>query len=203
MTTLDDAERLLDAALTRLEGASARLSGWREAEAAAERRADEAEAEANRRAGEAEAEAGRRIAAAEAEAARRIGEAEAGSAAAIAERDAATGELQGLRDRCETLDRELAEHRAAAAGAAEQAAQRLAGLERRLAESSAAQQRLEVELRQMEESATREVERLDGLCRQLDGELAVARAMAERLDRAARAAAGALQDALGPGAGDV
>lgn len=181
MTTLDDAERLLDAALTRLEGVVARLSGWREAEAAADRR----------------------IAAAEEEADRRIGEAEATASAALAERDAATGELQGLRDRCDGLDRELAESREAAQQASADAARRMADLEKRLADSTAARERLAAELRQMEESATREVTRLDGMCKQLGSELAAARSTADRLDRAARDAAQCLQDALEPSADDV
>jgi chromosome segregation ATPase len=177
MTTLDDAERQLDAALTRLEGVVGRLSAWQETEAAAERRAAEAQSEASRR----------------------IEQAEMARAAALAERDAVTGEHQVLRERCDALGRELAECRAMGERAAADAAARIGDLESSLADKTAERDRLTAELRQMEAEATREVARLDNLCEQLGAQLTTAKVMADRLGAAARSAVDSLQDALGAG----
>lgn len=180
MTTLDDAERQLDAALTRLEGLVGRLSAWRETEAAAERR----------------------VADAEGDAIRRIEQAEMAMAAAEAERDGATAEHQGLRDRCDSLGRELAESRATAEQASAAAAGRIADLESRLADKTAAHDRLATELRDTQEAASREVARLNGFCEQLGSQLAAARSTADRLGNAARSAVDSLHTALEAGDGD-
>ena len=91
MAGFDAAERELDAAFGRFEGLMARLQGWRETEAEAERRARTAEADALRVIEESEAAAEQ--ARAEASAARSACE------AATVERDRLGGELAALQER--------------------------------------------------------------------------------------------------------